>query len=67
MPTTRDEHGQFGIETHDETTVLHTLTGWSLESQTPLIGLRVERLTLEDVYLSLTSDGRSEGTLGTSS
>jgi len=35
--------------------VLHRLTGWALEHGVPLAGLTVERMTLEDVYLRLTS------------
>jgi hypothetical protein len=33
---------------------LHTLTGWSLDHGVPLLGLVVERPSLEDVYLELT-------------
>ncbi len=43
------------IETTDGVTVLHRLTGWALEHGVPLAGLTVERMTLEDVYLRLTS------------
>ena len=50
---------------HDETNVLHTLTGWSLDSQDASpSAFAVERLTLEDVYLSLTSDGKRRENLG---
>jgi ABC-2 type transport system ATP-binding protein len=37
--------------------VLATLTTWALREGVDLIGLRVERLTLEDVYLRLTGHG----------
>jgi len=34
---------------------LHQLTGWSIDNGIALIGLVVERLTLEDIYLQLTA------------
>jgi ABC-2 type transport system ATP-binding protein len=40
----------------DVTRALHQLTGWALEQQVSLDGLEVTRPSLEDVYLSLTSD-----------
>ena len=39
----------------EPTGALHRLTGWSLERDTPLVGLTVSRPTLEDVYLQLTA------------
>ncbi len=42
------------IETDDPVGVLHRVTGWALERSVELEGLRVNRPTLEDVYLSLT-------------
>jgi ABC-2 type transport system ATP-binding protein len=36
--------------------VLHTLTGWALDRGLPLDRLRVDRPTLEDMYLALTDD-----------
>jgi len=51
----------------DVTLALHQLTGWALEQRVSLDGLEVTRPSLEDVYLSLTSDppggqaGREEG------
>lgn len=55
----QNERGQFEFATNDETAVLHALTGWALETETELVGLRVERLTLEDVYLALTGGKRT--------
>ena len=45
---------QIQIRTEDEVRVLRDLTSWSIERSVPLVGLTVERLTLEDVYLRLT-------------
>jgi ABC-2 type transport system ATP-binding protein len=47
--------GMAEVRTHDETRVLHDLTSWALSSGVPLDGLVVERSSLEDVYLRLTS------------
>ncbi|MCU1488878.1 MAG: ABC-type multidrug transport system, ATPase component [Acidimicrobiaceae bacterium] len=52
------------VATTDEVEVLHLLTGWSLAEGVPLLGLSVERLTLEDVYLRLTAGGDAGGTVG---
>jgi hypothetical protein len=41
------------ITTDHEIEVLARLTAWALEHQVNVIGLTVERLTLEDVYLRL--------------
>jgi ABC-2 type transport system ATP-binding protein len=43
------------LRTTHEVEVLHQLTAWSLAEAVSLIGLSVERLTLEDVYLRLTA------------
>ena len=48
--------GEIEIRTEDELTVLHTLTGWALNREVALSGLTVRRVTLEDIYLSLTRD-----------
>ena len=45
----------FTFETHDEVRVLHALTSWALDRDVDLIGLTVDRPSLEDVYLELTS------------
>jgi ABC-2 type transport system ATP-binding protein len=49
------------IEVHlaDPTDVLHRLTGWAIGRGEALDGLTVDRPTLEDVYLSLTSEESS--------
>ena len=44
------------VRTAEDVKTLNILTAWSLEQDVPLIGLRVERLTLEDVYLRLTAE-----------
>jgi ABC-2 type transport system ATP-binding protein len=46
----------FEVSTTEEVEVLHALTSWSIAHHVPLVGLTVERLTLEDVYLRLTAD-----------
>jgi ABC-2 type transport system ATP-binding protein len=51
----RDGQGSFLIETSDEVRVLHMLTSWALENGVDLVGLTVDRPSLEDVYLELTS------------
>jgi ABC-2 type transport system ATP-binding protein len=48
------------IETSDEVRVLHTLTSWSLDNRIDLVGLTVDRPSLEDVYLELTSAEAAE-------
>jgi ABC-2 type transport system ATP-binding protein len=47
--------GRVSIDTADEVRVLHQLTDWALDRGDPLPGLTVQRMTLEDVYLRLTS------------
>ena len=49
----------FALTTSDEVHLLHELTGWALQSGTELIGLSVQRPTLEDIYLRLTADAES--------
>jgi ABC-2 type transport system ATP-binding protein len=49
-----ERDGILEVRTDDEVRVLHTLTGWALDRGHELVGLRVERLTLEDIYLRLT-------------
>jgi len=48
------ENGTVELTTDREVEQLHRLTGWALERGVALVGLSVERLTLEDVYLRLT-------------
>ncbi len=49
------EDGLVEIRTENEVRVLHELTGWALAAGHELRGLSVERVSLEDVYLGLTS------------
>jgi ABC-2 type transport system ATP-binding protein len=61
------DDGMVELTTDREIEQLHRLTGWAIERGVALVGLSVERLTLEDVYLRLTGhadDGaglRSDG------
>jgi ABC-2 type transport system ATP-binding protein len=48
------------IEVAEPTAALHALTGWALERGVGLGRLEVLRPSLEDVYLSLTSDDERE-------
>jgi ABC-2 type transport system ATP-binding protein len=50
----RAPDGHVEIRTEDELRLLHDLTGWALDRGVPLPGLSVLRVSLEDVYLSLT-------------
>ncbi len=61
VATSVTDSGIVEARTDKEIEVLHELTGWSLQRQVPLVGLVVERRTLEDVYLQLTGseDGSS--------
>jgi ABC-2 type transport system ATP-binding protein len=61
VPATVTEPGSIEIQTDDTVKVLHELTGWALDHRVELLGLSVERLTLEDVYLRLTA-GADEAT-----
>jgi ABC-2 type transport system ATP-binding protein len=53
--------GEVEIRTEDELPVLHALTGWALDRHVPLPGLTVRRVTLEDVYLTLTGGEPGDG------
>ena len=48
-------HGLVTVETAEPTEALHELTGWALRHGTVLDRLTVDRASLEDVYLRLTS------------
>ncbi|HLX51455.1 MAG TPA: ABC transporter ATP-binding protein [Streptosporangiaceae bacterium] len=61
VPGQRVNGGEIEIRTEDELAVLHTLTGWALGRKVALSGLTVRRVTLEDIYLSLTRSGDDEG------
>jgi len=56
VPATPADDGHVEIHTEDEVRVLHDLTGWALAGGHELTGLSVLRVSLEDVYLRLTSD-----------
>lgn len=57
--------GDLVISTHTPVAVLNRLTGWALERSLDLEGLRVNRPSLEDVYLELTAvDGDQSGSEG---
>jgi ABC-2 type transport system ATP-binding protein len=49
-------HGRVVVQTPSPTEALHELTGWSIRHGTVLAGLTVDRPSLEDVYLRLTTD-----------
>ena len=51
--------GRFEVQTESPTALLHDLTGRALAAGAELAELRVERATLEDVYLDLTSGAAS--------
>jgi ABC-2 type transport system ATP-binding protein len=54
VPVASADSGLIAIRTMEEVKVLRTLTNWAVDGDVELIGLTVERLTLEDVYLRLT-------------
>lgn len=54
MAPTGGSEGAVEIRTDKEVEVLAALTTWALGEKVDLGGLRVERMTLEDVYLRLT-------------
>jgi len=47
-------NGVYELKTDKEIEVLAALTSWALRENVEVVGLTVERLTLEDVYLRLT-------------
>ena len=53
-------NGVYEVKTDREIEVLGALTSWALRENVDVVGLSVERLTLEDVYLRLT-DFQSDG------
>ncbi len=55
VPSTT-ENGLVTVEADEPTEVLHRLTGWALRRGHTLPDLVVQRPSLEDVYLQLTSD-----------
>ena len=55
VPVARDGPSAFTMESTDEVRTLHALTTWALDNEVELIGLTVDRPSLEDVYIELTS------------
>ena len=53
VPSSDITGGTVEIRTDEEIQVLARLTSWALDHNVALIGLTVERLTLEDIYLRL--------------
>jgi ABC-2 type transport system ATP-binding protein len=56
LAASADGNGLVTVETAEPTATLHELTGWALGRGMVLDRLTVERPSLEDVYLRLTSD-----------
>jgi ABC-2 type transport system ATP-binding protein len=54
VPAKVSNNGVYEIKTDKEIEVLAALTNWALRENVDVVGLTVERLTLEDVYLRLT-------------
>ena len=54
IPANLSNNGVYEIRTDKEIEVLAALTTWALRENLDVVGLTVERLTLEDVYLRLT-------------
>lgn len=52
--------GEIEIRTGEPTRLLHDLTSWALDGGTELIGLTVDRPSLEDVYLDLAGEAGSD-------
>jgi ABC-2 type transport system ATP-binding protein len=55
LAVTRAADGSSELRPEDLTSALHQLTGWALEHSLSLDSLRVDRPSLEDIYLQLTS------------
>jgi ABC-2 type transport system ATP-binding protein len=55
VPAKAVNNGAYEIKTDKEIEVLAALTSWALRENVEVVGLTVERLTLEDVYLRLTA------------
>ncbi|HVA02687.1 MAG TPA: ABC transporter ATP-binding protein [Acidimicrobiales bacterium] len=67
VPAVVTETGVLEIKTDKEIEVLATLTSWALRDGVELIGLTVDRLTLEDIYLRLTGYEPDTATAGSTS
>ena len=57
-----DETGAVRFAPADLTAALHRLTGWAIDNGVTLEDLRIQRPSLEEVYLQLTSDGATATT-----
>jgi ABC-2 type transport system ATP-binding protein len=55
VPATAGEDGRLVVEADDPTELLYRLTGWAVEHHTALPSLTVDRPSLEDIYLGLTT------------
>jgi ABC-2 type transport system ATP-binding protein len=55
VPAAAGEDGRLIVEAEDPTELLYRLTGWAVEHHTALPGLTVDRPSLEDIYLGLTT------------
>jgi ABC-2 type transport system ATP-binding protein len=53
-------NGLISVDADDLTRTLHQLTGWAIQRRVPLADLRVDRPSLEDVYLELTTKAELE-------
>ncbi|MFF4397405.1 ABC transporter ATP-binding protein [Streptomyces sp. NPDC001480] len=53
------QDGMVTVESAEPTATLHRLTDWALRRDTVLAGLRIDRPSLEDVYLRLTDHDHS--------
>jgi ABC-2 type transport system ATP-binding protein len=62
LPVPASVHnGSVVIETARPTEELHQLTGWAIQRGATLAGLTVDRPSLEEIYLRLTSNGARPG------
>lgn len=67
IPVTPIDADGAEIRTDQEVKVLAELTTWALRERVHLVGLTVERMTLEDVYLRLTGyQGDGDGSVASS-
>ncbi|MGB6456329.1 MAG: ABC transporter ATP-binding protein [Streptosporangiaceae bacterium] len=63
LPVPAEDHGGVVVvDSGNPTQILNELTTWAIRRGVPLSGLTVERPSLVDVYLQLTSDGKRPST-----
>jgi ABC-2 type transport system ATP-binding protein len=60
--TARISGGRITLNTDDVPRVLHRLTGWAIDKGLPLGDLEVQRIDLEELYLSILARRDAEGT-----